>query len=337
MILALDLSWFATIPGMLITGGVLLLVIALIIFIATSGKKGSQPIAVTQGAPAQEATLQEAPQAPKVEGPIQQEVQPQPQPVMQPPQAITNPVNGEKTDKPTPEVLEKAAPVVTPLQQMNMDSSPNVAPVIQTPVVNPVPQEKEKQPEPSVIASNPGIQTQTPPVVQNTTPEPITQKPVEPIVSPVLQNSISMPQAKEEPIVKEPLQQPAPVPAEPVIPLQQEKQPTTPHAPIYGGVSSIIPNLDVAPHADRPIYGGANPLQNTQPIPVQNQPQPVSTPQPKPASPVVNKVSQDTLIMPQIGQISNQNSQTPPVVQAQPQPVAQQNTSTGQVQPESLF
>ena len=32
-----DLNWFLTIPGMLITGGILLLLIALIIFIATSG------------------------------------------------------------------------------------------------------------------------------------------------------------------------------------------------------------------------------------------------------------------------------------------------------------
>ena len=32
-----DLNWFLTIPGMLITGGILLLLIALIIFIATAG------------------------------------------------------------------------------------------------------------------------------------------------------------------------------------------------------------------------------------------------------------------------------------------------------------
>ena len=38
----MDLSWFITIPGMLITGGVLLLIIALIIFILTSGKKNKK-------------------------------------------------------------------------------------------------------------------------------------------------------------------------------------------------------------------------------------------------------------------------------------------------------
>ena len=43
MILAsFDLSFFTSIPGMLITGGVLLLLIALIIFIATGNKKGKK-------------------------------------------------------------------------------------------------------------------------------------------------------------------------------------------------------------------------------------------------------------------------------------------------------
>ena len=38
----MDFSWFGTIPGMLITGGVLLLIISLIIFISTMGKKGKK-------------------------------------------------------------------------------------------------------------------------------------------------------------------------------------------------------------------------------------------------------------------------------------------------------
>ena len=39
MILAgFDLSWFTTIPGLLITGGIVLLIIALIIFIVTGRK-----------------------------------------------------------------------------------------------------------------------------------------------------------------------------------------------------------------------------------------------------------------------------------------------------------
>ncbi|MDO5003857.1 MAG: hypothetical protein Q4E39_06515, partial [bacterium] len=35
----MDFSWFGTIPGMLITGGIALLIIALIIFISTIGRK----------------------------------------------------------------------------------------------------------------------------------------------------------------------------------------------------------------------------------------------------------------------------------------------------------
>ena len=43
MILAnFDLSFFTLIPGLLITGGVLLLLIALIIFVATGSKKGKK-------------------------------------------------------------------------------------------------------------------------------------------------------------------------------------------------------------------------------------------------------------------------------------------------------
>lgn len=43
MILAtFSLDWFMTIPGMLITGGVLFLIIALIIFIVTGNKKQRQ-------------------------------------------------------------------------------------------------------------------------------------------------------------------------------------------------------------------------------------------------------------------------------------------------------
>ena len=43
-IMAFSFDWFLTVPGMLITGGVLLLLIALIMFIVTSvkSKKGSK-------------------------------------------------------------------------------------------------------------------------------------------------------------------------------------------------------------------------------------------------------------------------------------------------------
>ncbi len=45
MILAtFSLDWFMTIPGMLITGGVVFLIIALIIFIATGNKKAKKQI-----------------------------------------------------------------------------------------------------------------------------------------------------------------------------------------------------------------------------------------------------------------------------------------------------
>ena len=39
--MSFDLSWFTTIPGLFITGGIVLLIIAIIILIAT-GKKGKK-------------------------------------------------------------------------------------------------------------------------------------------------------------------------------------------------------------------------------------------------------------------------------------------------------
>ena len=41
--MSFDPAWFLTVPGLLITGGVVLLLIALIVFIATSKKCPSYP------------------------------------------------------------------------------------------------------------------------------------------------------------------------------------------------------------------------------------------------------------------------------------------------------
>ena len=58
MILAsFSLDWFMTIPGMLITGGVVFLIIALIIFIVTGNKK---PKTNKEVQAVQEASKQEA-------------------------------------------------------------------------------------------------------------------------------------------------------------------------------------------------------------------------------------------------------------------------------------
>ena len=63
-----SLDWFLSIPGLLITGGVLLLLIALIILIVTSRKKKDKndSTAATEPAQATAATSPEAPATPAV-------------------------------------------------------------------------------------------------------------------------------------------------------------------------------------------------------------------------------------------------------------------------------
>lgn len=49
----------------------------------------------------------------------------------------------------------------------------------------------------------------------------------------------------------------------------QESQPT-PEVSIYGGVSPIVPNINSEMNQTHQIYGGANPLENTQSVPIVN-------------------------------------------------------------------
>ena len=59
-----SLDWFTSIPGLLISGGVLLFIIALILLIATMAKKkkktGDTPVTANNEAPAQNAAMPQA-------------------------------------------------------------------------------------------------------------------------------------------------------------------------------------------------------------------------------------------------------------------------------------
>ncbi len=71
-IMAFSFDWFLTVPGMLITGGVLLLLIALIMFIVTSvkSKKGSKEEAeVAPATPETTAPVAEQPVTPDTVAP----------------------------------------------------------------------------------------------------------------------------------------------------------------------------------------------------------------------------------------------------------------------------
>ena len=179
-----DLSWFTTIPGILITCGVVLLIIALIIFIITSKKNKKEEskgeVAATQNVADQTAT------------PIE----------------IDN----------------------TPLPSMT-SSNDAAVPI--------------------------GLPDEPVPVAEPT-----------PVVAPV------------EPATSIPVAEPTPV----VAPVEEKPA-------IYGGVSEIIPNIDLNQKSDHQIYGGADPLENTQTLSAVSPSAPAVEPTPVVTIPTVEEAT----------------------------------------------
>lgn len=231
MILAnFDLSFFTTIPGMLITGGVLLLLIALIIFIAT-GSKGKEKAIDKDIKNEPESVV--SPTVPTEPAPVQTTepvVTNEVPPVVEPPKVAPvtvneNLINGTVTEQAPTKVVE---PKVEEVINTPADPVASSAPVTVVPL-EPIPDKEEVKPveEPSL---------QTPAVeIQNVTPEVKTTPAVEPPVT----------EEKKE------------------VPQEEAK-------PIYGGASPVIPTISVNNEPHRQIYGGANPLENTQSVPIIN-------------------------------------------------------------------
>ena len=251
MILAtFSLDWFMTIPGMLITGGVLFLIIALVIFIVTGNKK-SKPKKEVVAAQNESAT--------------QAVVATQTQVVQQPTVATTEPV---QPVTPAVESLTTPQPIVTETPQSVEPVSIVSQPAVETgaPIINQVPA------EPAVFSAKiPEEVVPTPVVEPQTTPinEPIEMKVSESEPVEIVKPTVAVPTVNEvptEPVVNTPSMfdtQAVEVPTSSYkAPVVENKE-----RPIYGGVSQIVPPI---PHeaAHRPIYGGANPLENTQSVPI---------------------------------------------------------------------
>lgn len=251
MILAtFSLDWFMTIPGMLITGGVLFLVIALVIFIVTGNKK-SKPKKEVVAAQNESAT--------------QAVAATQTQVVQQPTVATTEPV---QPVTPAVESLTTPQPIVTETPQSVEPVSIVSQPAVETgaPIINQVPA------EPAVFSAKiPEEVVPTPVVEPQTTPinEPIEMKVSESEPVEIVKPTVAVPTVNEvptEPVVNTPSMfdtQAVEVPTSSYkAPVVENKE-----RPIYGGVSQIVPPI---PHeaAHRPIYGGANPLENTQSVPI---------------------------------------------------------------------
>lgn len=268
MILAdFNLSFFTTIPGMLITGGVLLLLIALIIFIATGSKKGKknkkeesvEPI--VSETPTVENSVNAVNTTPEVAAPVNNM---DPNPAVVANETISGAPEVQSVEAPvvestpTTQVVEPSETVVettpvNPVEPANIPTDIPVTPEVQpvesvAPVVNvtPVADSAVAAVEPVQIVSeepkveNINVPTDNPVnVVDNSTPTEVADSPAITIVDEVPKEQAS------ETVAEEP-------------------------KPIYGGVSPVIPKIEVAGEQHRPIYGGANPLENTQSIPIAN-------------------------------------------------------------------
>ena len=277
MILAnFDLSFFTSIPGLLITGGVLLLLIALIIFIATGSKKGNKGKKEEKVEDAVNATPQVDNSGTVATMDVAPDVTPTPavqavgpSPVVSAPDTVVSstPEAGNAVVNSAPASVNTEPKVETP----------QVTPVVETPTVNSVNVEPVSN---STVANN-AVQpvVETPQVVES--PTPTVETPTSSSVTPNVDVAAS----------------------EPITIVNEEPKVEAPK-PIYGGVSSVIPKIDVAGEEHRPIYGGADPLENTGTIPTINkQPSNVEIPVVTPSVPQVEeqpKVEPVTVSVPQV-------------------------------------
>ncbi|MBQ2639529.1 MAG: hypothetical protein IJF92_02070 [Bacilli bacterium] len=302
-----DFSWFLTVPGILITGGVLLLIVALIILIATSGKKNSeyQEVVEENSADANgqvaaeqnmEAPMPEAANANAVPEMGQPQVNPNdsimniPDPVMAAPAPEMNPVEPAMDVNPVAQEQPAFDPQVANVEQPV--GAPSMEPVVEQPAIEPV------QEAPSME-----------PVVEQPAIEPVQEAPsMEPVVEqPAIELAPETPSM--EPVVEQPAIQPSPeAPSmEPVINQPTMESNSIPNIdngvgvqnPTVENVNSnpVVPDVsNVQPQQEQPqIYGGANPLENTQSIPISNIVGPNAN-----QAPVQTPSAEPTMVDPQI-------------------------------------
>ena len=258
MILAnFDLSFFTSIPGMLITGGVLLLLIALIIFIATGSKKDkkdkkaeAESIDNTNNTvaetPTVNANVATEPVAPVTTPPLDTTtVADAPQIVVTTPEVPSEPVN----------VVENNTPTVNEPNSQNLNQTVE-ANTIPNEVVNPQVEMPTQTVEPVTTNVNDNTIVNTNPVVMPSEQSNIEQ-------ASVPNNTVELNNQESNEVIDVP-------PITIVNEEPKEKPVIEPAKPIYGGTDPVIPKIEVEGNEHRPIYGGANPLENTGAIPTIN-------------------------------------------------------------------
>ena len=257
MILAnFDLSFFTSIPGLLITGGVLLLLIALIIFVATGSKKGKKDKKEAESTDNTNTTVATTPTVdmnvatepvasvvtPTNEAPT---VENAPQIVVTTPEVQSEPVS----------VVENGTPVVNKqnIQNSNETIEPNTIP---NEVVSPQVEMPAQTIEPNTTNANDNISVNTNPVVMPSEVNTVEQ-------ASVPNNTVAPSNQDDNEVVNTP----------PITIVNEEPKEDTviePPKPIYGGIDPVIPKIEVEGNEHRHIYGGANPLENTGAIPTIN-------------------------------------------------------------------
>lgn len=239
--MSFDPSWFLTIPGLLITGGVVLLLIALIVFIATS-KKGKGNANVD---PTVEGSI------PLVEGPNDGALANQPM-------GMDNMVNNMAVNNQSvgsmPEVNNtmNSMPQI-PGSYMEMNQTPSVMPSM--PDVNPAPVQVPNM-DNSMGNAGSVVNMGTPVTQTNVVSSVAPTMPVNNQEAvPVMMNNQDM---NQNSVID--FNSVANTPAQPAFDTAPSvEQPQVMNNNIYGGANPADIN--------RPIYGGANPLENTSSIP----------------------------------------------------------------------
>lgn len=218
MILAsFSLDWFMTIPGMLITGGVIFLIIALVIFIITGNKKTktNKEVVAAQDSSKQEAAV--------VATPAVGQAVTTSEPVVTPQSVVTS-----ESVVPTPPVssmAEKVAPKEAEPAVFTAPIPQNVAPVPPQPVVN----------------------NQVPNIAEQSATVPTT-----PVVNQPVVTEVPVKEEQKETIQTSSFDMPRPIyggasPIVPNVPHEEE------HRPIYGGANPLENTQSVPIVSQRPV------------------------------------------------------------------------------------
>ena len=293
-----DFSWFTTVQGMLISCGVLLLFAALIVFIVSSVKKKKEKNPLDDGSQGNGMAMPQnasdnVGMSNNVSVPADNSLISQySNPTVEPQQNVV-PSIGTVTPSP---VVGNTVPEQSIMSQQVMPAVEPVMPQQMAPAVEPVmPERVMPAVEPVMPAVEPVMPQQVAPVVEPVMPqqvapviEPVMPQQVAPVVEPVMPQQViptvepAMPQ-QVAPVIE------SVVPEQMMAPQSNASIPAIEPAPvIYGGANPSVGNIDFNQNASHQIYGGANPLDNTQPISIGEVPN---------VQPVIN--NDPTIVQPQ--------------------------------------